>query len=60
MPDWILVPPTELQRLWQDTNPDKLQVCLDRTRGLTMAVPLPGDALAQDFPLAVESVLVQI
>jgi hypothetical protein len=60
MPDWILVPPHELQRLWQDTDPDTLQECLERARGLGLTVPLPGGAPAQDFPMFVESVLIQL
>jgi hypothetical protein len=59
-PDWILVPPHELQRLWQHTDPQQLQHCLDRARGLALTVQLSGDALAQEFPLFAESVLVQL
>jgi hypothetical protein len=60
MPDWILVPPHELQRLWQATAPDRLQECLARVRGLSMTVPLSGDTLAQGFPTFAESVLLQL
>ncbi len=58
-PEWIAVPPHELQRLWKDTNPDRLQECLNRTRSLPLEVPLSGDAQAHDFPVFVESLLIQ-
>ncbi|RKH04854.1 hypothetical protein [Corallococcus carmarthensis] len=59
-PDWIAIPPPELQRLWKDTDPDKLQACLDRARSLSLEVSVPGDTPAHDAPLFAESVLVQL
>ncbi|WP_375754456.1 hypothetical protein [Corallococcus exercitus] len=59
-PDWISVPPPELQRLWKDTDPEKLQACLDRARNLPLEVPVPGGTPAHDAPLFAESVLVQL
>ena len=59
-PDWISIPPPELQRLWKDTDPDKLQACLDRARNQPLEVPVPGDTPVRDAPLFSESVLVQL
>lgn len=59
-PDWISIPPPELQRLWKDTEPDKLQSCLDRARSLPLEVPVPGDTPGHDAPFFAESVLVQL
>lgn len=59
-PDWISIPPPELQRLWKDTDPEKLQACLDRARTLPLEVTVPGDLPARDAPHFAESVLVQL
>ncbi len=61
-PAAVSVPPHELRRLWQDTDPDELQACLERVR--TLALPLPAGpeapAQAQASPAAIETVLVQL
>jgi hypothetical protein len=56
----ISVPVPELRRLWRDTDPDALQVCIDRIRTLTLAVPPGHDAIAQALPASMESVLVKL
>jgi hypothetical protein len=60
MPDWIVVPPHELQQMWKDTHPDRLQDCLQRTRSLPLEVPLPGDSQTHGLPVFVESVRLQL
>jgi hypothetical protein len=60
VPEWIMVPPHELERLWQDTDPERLQDCLERARSLTVTVPLPDDALAHGVPMAAESLRIQL
>ena len=47
-------------RLWRDTDPEGLQGCLERVRGLALAVPVPPNATAQVLPAAVETLLVQL
>lgn len=59
-PEWLVVPPRELQRLWKDTDPDMLQACLGRARGQPLSVPLPDALRASDFAVFVESVLIQL
>lgn len=59
-PAAVSVPPHELRRLWQDTDPDELQACLERVRTLALAVPAGPVAPAQAPPPAMETVLVQL
>jgi hypothetical protein len=60
IPDWILVPPHELQRLEQDMAPERLQGCLESVRGLPLKVPLSGARLAPGSPPLVESVFIHL
>lgn len=60
VPVAVSLPPPELRRLWRDTDPDGLQGCLERVRGLTLAVPVPPDAAAQVLPAGLEILLVQL
>jgi len=59
-PVTVSIPPPELRRLWSDTDPDGLQECLERVRGLALAVPVPPNAAAQVLPAAVETLLIQL
>lgn len=59
-PEWIAVPPPELQRLWKDTDPDTLQGCLDRARALTFEVSLPSGSSDHDVPVFAESVSIRL
>jgi hypothetical protein len=56
----ISVPVHELRRLWRDTDPDALQGCIDRMRGMALAVPQARNAPAQALPASAESVLVKL
>jgi hypothetical protein len=59
-PAAVSIPPAELRRLWRDTDPDGLQVCLDRVRALTLSVPVAPGASAQVLPTSAEPLLVQL
>ena len=56
----ISVPVHELRRLWRDTDPDALQVCIDRIRSVTLAVSPAHGAPAQALPASTETVLVTL
>ncbi len=60
IPEWIAVPPPELQRLWKDTDPDVLQDCLERARALTFELSLPKGSSGHDAPVFAESVLIRL
>jgi hypothetical protein len=59
-PAVVSIPPAELRRLWRDTDPDGLQVCLDRVRALALAVPIAPGASARVLPASAEPLLVRL
>jgi hypothetical protein len=56
----VSLPAAELRRLWQDTDPDALQGCLDQVRTLAIAVPPPPNSFARVMPGSFESLRVQL
>lgn len=54
-PAAVSLPPDELRRLWQDTDPDALQSCLEQVRMLAITVPAPSATEARVLPAAFES-----
>ena len=59
-PAAVSIPPADLRRLWRDTDPDGLQVCLDRVRALTLTVPLAPGRSARVLPVSPELLQVQL
>lgn len=51
---------SELRRLWQDTDPDELQRCLEELRGLPIVLPAPPNTSARVLPSSIESLNVQL
>jgi len=56
----ISVPVEALRRLWNDTDPDALQACVDRLRTLDLVVPASGRGPVQPLSASAESVLVTL
>jgi len=50
----VSLPATELRRLWQDTDPDALQACLDQVRTQALSVPAPPKTATRVLPVAQE------
>lgn len=59
-PVTVSLPATELRRLWQDTDPDALQACLDQVRMQALSVPAPSKTLARVLPVALETLRVAL
>lgn len=54
----VLLADDALRRLWQDTDPDALQGCLDQVRAHALSVPPPPKMPAQVLPVAHETLRV--
>jgi hypothetical protein len=59
-PAAIAVPPDDLRRLWRDTDPDALQVCIERLRMQALAVPAAAGVAPRTLPASVEAVVVTL
>jgi len=59
-PGAVSLPVTELRRLWQDTDPDALQACLDQVRMQALSVPAPPKTPARVLPVALETLRVAL
>jgi hypothetical protein len=56
----VTLPAPELRRLWQDTDPDALQACLDQVRAQALSVPAPPKTPARVLPVARETLRVAL
>lgn len=56
----VTLPVDDLRRLWNDTDPDALQGCLDQVRTLAIAVPPPPNGSARVMPSSFENLRVQL